>query len=302
VVIIDNCSNSSIDQLKGIKALAFAAVEFFSVDLTDSQTLESFFEEFHDGKRQITNVLHFAGLKSVSDSLSQPGLYFEHNVCATINLLNAIEQQRQIKALVFASSAAVYGAAESPISEDTGLVPTTPYGATKLKVEHILNQYLETHFLDIGMLRYFNPVGVHPSGLLGEQSKNLMPMVLKSLTANKPVKVYDGIRDYVSILDVAKACILVIDFLEQNHKSSNNIFEVWNLGSGKGLSVKQIIELFSQVNDIDVPFVECGKREGDVDVLVSDVSKAYEQLGWYPKITLEESFKDLWRWYLQSGN
>ncbi|ODV73987.1 bifunctional UDP-glucose 4-epimerase/aldose 1-epimerase [Cyberlindnera jadinii NRRL Y-1542] len=300
VVIVDNCSNSNIDTLKGINALVRdEPVDFYHVDLTDAEQLAKFFDEFHnDGhnKRQITRVLHFAGLKSVSDSLAEPELYYDHNVKATVNLLDQIRRFRQIETLVFASSAAVYGAAQSPISESIKCIPTTPYGATKLKVEAILREFANSYpTVNIGMLRYFNPVGVHPSGLLGEQSKNLMPMVLKSLKEGKEMTVYDGIRDYVSVLDVARACMLVIQYLEYHRQA--NVFESWNLGSGQGLSVKEILELFKASTGVHVPYREAGKREGDVDVLISDITKAKAQLDWQPCVSLDQSFKDLWRWY-----
>lgn len=276
-------------------------LEFHKVDLTQLEELSSFFQEFHDGNKVITKVIHLAGLKSVTDSLSNPGKYFEHNVTATLNLLNLIEQHPLIIAMVFASSAAVYGDARSPIKEDIELVPVTPYGATKLKVEHLLQEYQKTHRLDIGTIRYFNPLGVHPSGKLGEQSKNLMPMVLKSLTAKEPMKIFNGIRDYVSVMDVARGCVLVLDYLEANH-SNYNISEAWNLGNGVGLSVIELLDQFTAATGITVPVVNCGKRDGDVDVLVSDVSKAKEQLQWTPEIGLGESFKDLWRWYATTSN
>lgn len=273
----------------------------YRFDLTDKEQLHGFFKDFHNGTRQITTVLHFAGLKSVTDSLNEPGRYYDHNVKATMNILDEISQHPIIQTLIFASSAAVYGDAESPITEKTECIPTTPYGATKLKAEHLLMDYLKTHDLNVGVLRYFNPIGVHPSGHLGEQSKNLLPMVLKSLDDKKVMNVYDGIRDYVPVLDVSRACVLVIQYLQQNHKDGESIMEVWNLGSGTGMSVKDVLKEFTLATGVHVPIVECGKREGDVDVLISDVSKAREQLSWSPELSMQESLKHLWNRYTKHG-
>lgn len=300
VIIIDNVSNSSLSQLEGIKSLTSHPVVFEKLDLTDKSALNHFFSRFHDGKSQINQVLHFAGLKSVSDSLKTPDLYYNHNVVATQNLLDVIEQYPIIKTLIFASSAAVYGSAPPGVKEDIDCVPTTPYGVTKLKVEHILEQYSLSKGIDIAMLRYFNPIGVHPSGKLGEQSNNLMPIVLKSLREGKTMTVFDGVRDYIAVMDVARACILTMGYLKERREKdpdAQGICRAWNLGSGIGMTVKEIIKVFEQANGLKVDIVEGGKREGDVDTLICDPSRARNELGWTQKTTLDQAFKDLWNWY-----
>ena len=261
-------------------------------------------------KEKIEAVIHFAGFKAVGESVQKPLMYYRNNLDSTITLLEVMKEHN-CKRFVFSSSATVYGKPKKlPILEDFPLHTTNPYGTTKLMIEMILNDlYISDNEWSIALLRYFNPIGAHKSGLIGEDPNgipnNLMPYIVK--VANKELKElkvfgndYDtidgtGVRDYIHVVDLAKGHIKAIEKV-----SNSKGIDTYNLGTGKGYSVLQILNTFMKVNNVDVPYKIVERRPGDIDSCYASVEKAKKELGWVAKLSIEEMCKDSYNYVLQN--
>lgn len=305
VVIVDNLVNSKIDVLDKIEKITGKRPKFYEYDLCNYELLEKAFAE-----NQIDVVIHFAGLKAVGESVQKPVLYYQNNLISTLNLLE-IMNKYGCKKLVFSSSATVYGSPkELPIKEDFPLSTTNPYGSTKLFIEYMLKDlYKSDPTWSIAVLRYFNPIGAHSSYLLGENPNgipnNLMPYIVK--VANKELdhlnifgNDYDtkdgtGVRDYIHVVDLAKGHIKAVEKVLSTTK-----VDCYNLGTGTGYSVLEMVELFKKVNGVDVPYQIVERRSGDIDECYADPSYAKEELGFVTEKTLEDMVKDSYQYIVNS--
>ena len=307
IVILDNLYNSKREVVDKIEALTHKAFQFYEGDCRDSDILDRIFHE-----HTIDAVIHFAGYKAVGESVSKPIMYYENNIMSTL-VLCQVMQKYNCKKLVFSSSATVYGVPKSfPILEDFPLGPTTnPYGSTKLMIEQMLKDiYYSDHTWDIALLRYFNPIGAHKSGMIGEDPKdipnNLMPYICK--VANKEIEYlqvfgndYDtpdgtGVRDYIHVVDLAKGHVKAVSKMLNEHIGVS----AYNLGTGKGYSVLEVVQTFARVNHIEVPYQICGRRPGDIAQCFAGTQKAWSELGWKAEKNLEEMCMDSWN-YLKNG-
>lgn len=301
VVIVDNLVNSSIDVLDKIKEITGKEAKFYKVDVLDKENLNKVFEE-----NNITEVIHFAGLKAVGESVQKPLEYYHNNLTGTFILLETM-RKHGCKKIVFSSSATVYGERENPkLVEDMGRGETTnPYGTTKAMIERIFEDlYFSDNTWDIVILRYFNPIGAHASGLIGDNPNgipnNLMPYIQKVATGElKELSVYGndydtkdgtGIRDYIHVVDLAIGHIKAVEKLE---KESSGIF-VYNLGSGTGYSVLDLVTTFQKVNNVNIPYKIVERRAGDIAICFSDPTKAKQELNWCTEKTLEDMCRDSW--------
>ncbi|MCF9046696.1 UDP-glucose 4-epimerase GalE [Acinetobacter nectaris] len=306
VVVIDNLSNSSVESLKRVEKLARKSLEFVEADIRDESKLA---EVFHSHK--IDAVIHFAGLKAVGKSQKFPLSYFEHNIAGSISLLKAMEKANVFN-IVFSSSATVYGENNpSPYQETmpTGM-PNNNYGYTKLIVEQMLEKLaIADDRWSVALLRYFNPVGAHQSGQIGEDPQgtpnNLMPYVTQvAIGKREKLSIFgndyntpDGtcIRDYIHVVDLADAHLRALD-----NRLENTGCRAWNIGTGQGCSVLQIKETFEKVNGLKVPFEYAPRREGDLAAYFADNQRAVAELKWQPQFTLEDMLKDSWNWQRQN--
>ncbi|MBT3239680.1 MAG: UDP-glucose 4-epimerase GalE [Chloroflexi bacterium] len=305
VVVVDNLSNSSEKSLDRVREITGKELDFYQVDLLDKENLTEIFK-----KHEIESVIHFAGLKAVGESVEKPGLYYHNNVTGSIVLFEVMAEFG-VKNIVFSSSATVYGdPASLPITEEFPLSQTNPYGTAKYFIEIILKD-LQTadEDLNVAILRYFNPVGAHKSGKIGEDPigtpNNLMPFISQVAVKKRPEVMvfgddYDtpdgtGVRDYIHVVDLAKGHIKTLDHLE-----SNPGFVVYNLGKGKGYSVLELIKAFEKASGVEIPYKVVGRRDGDIASSWADPAKAESELGWTAEMGLEEMCEDTWRW--QSEN
>lgn len=306
VVVLDNLSNSSEESLNRVQALASKSLDFIQGDILDQNILNQIFNTY-----QIDAVIHFAGLKAVGESQQIPLTYFENNISGSISLVQAM-QRAGVFRLVFSSSATVYDEANiSPLNEDmpTGM-PSNNYGYTKLIVEQLLQKLSASDDRwSIALLRYFNPVGAHKSGQIGEDPQgipnNLMPYVTQvAVGRREKLSIfgddYDtvdgtGVRDYIHVVDLANAhlCALTNRLQAQGCRA-------WNIGTGQGCSVLQIKNTFEQVNEVQIPFEITPRREGDVATSFADNTRAIKELGWQPKYGLEDMLADSWNWQKQN--
>lgn len=298
VVAIDNFSNSSIQAIKNVETITGKKVNFYEGDVRDKDLLEKIFTE-----NSIDAVIHFAGLKAVGESCEKPVMYYQNNLVSTLNLLE-IMQKHNVKRLVFSSSATVYGTPERlPLDEQCALSTTNPYGSTKLMIEEILRYvYSSDNSWHILLLRYFNPVGAHKSGLIGEDPKdtpnNLMPYVAKVAFGELPfLKVYGndyntpdgtGVRDYIHVQDLAEGHIAALENIDKYG------VEAINLGTGVGYSVLDMIKAFEKASGQKVNYKIVGRRAGDIASCYASPDKAKKELKWVAKKGLEEMCKDLW--------
>lgn len=305
-VILDNLSNSTTDAVGRLQRIVGRAVSFYAGDVRDAALLDRIFSE-----HPISSVLHFAGLKSVADSVRQPLAYFDNNVVGSIRLLEAMERAGCMT-LVFSSSATVYGDASTmPVREDAICVTASPYGRTKLMVEEMLGDLQAAdEAWRIARLRYFNPVGAHESGLLGESPRgtpnNLMPYVAQVASGLRPhVTVFGndyptpdgtGVRDYVHVMDLAQGHVAALDYLT---KKAGDI--VLNLGTGKGTSVLEMLDAFGKASGSPIPYEIAPRRPGDVAICFADVSRAKDVLGWTAQRGIDQMCRDAWRWQLASA-
>ena len=303
IVIIDNFSNSDISVIDNIKKITNKDFNFYEIDYLNKANLEKVFKE-----NDIESVINFAGFKAVGESVEKPLEYYHNNIGGAIIILEVMKKFN-VKKFVFSSSATVYGDPEViPITEECKIGGTTnPYGTTKLYIEQILKDlYKSDNTWDICILRYFNPVGAHESGLIGEDPKgkpnNLMPYVTKVAAGILPelsvfgndydTKDGTGVRDYIHVVDLAKGHLLALNKL---NKEDNGIF-IYNLGTGNGYSVLEMIEAFKKVNNVEVPYKIVDRRPGDIATCYSDPSKAEKELGFKATKTLEDMCKDGWNY------
>lgn len=297
VIVVDNFVNSKPDALDKIKEISGKDILFYEIDVTEEELLEPLFKE-----HKIDGVIHFAGLKAVGESVAKPGMYYFNNLVSTI-ALSKLCVKYNVGKFVFSSSATVYGDNQSPFSEDMTLLPTTnPYGETKAMSERILTDVAKANDgFAVSLLRYFNPVGAHESGLIGEDPNgipnNLMPFVTKVAKGQlKQLSVfgndYDtvdgtGVRDYIHVLDLAEGHVKAIENLESG-------VHIYNLGTGNGTSVLELVHAFMEVNDIEVPYQIVDRRPGDIATCYADAKKAEAELGWVAKKGIKEMCKDAW--------
>jgi UDP-glucose 4-epimerase len=305
VVVVDNLVNSSAEALRRVQEISGKSLIFVQADLLDRGAVERLFDA-----HAIDAVMHFAGLKAVGESTQKPLLYYHNNLTGTLHLLESM-QRRGIKRFVFSSSATVYGDPERiPIPEDAALRPTNPYGRTKLFIEEFLRDLAAADpDWRIAALRYFNPVGAHPSGRIGEDPvgipNNLMPFLMQVAVGKRDsLRVYGsdyptpdgtGVRDYIHVIDLVRGHIAAIDQLD-HLKGFNPI----NLGTGRGYSVLVMIKAVEKASGRKVPYQIVDRRPGDVATSYADASRAKRDLGWSATMTLEQMCADSWRW--QSGN
>jgi len=304
-VVLDNLSNSKPEAVRRIAELAGKDFTFIKGDISDSSLLDEIFE-----KHEIDSVIHFAGLKAVGESVSVPLRYYQNNVSGSIVLFEAM-QRHNVKNIVFSSSATVYGMTDKmPISEDAPLGCVNPYGRTKLMIEEILRDvYVSDNSWNIILLRYFNPAGAHPSGRIGEDPNgipnNLMPYISQVAVGKlKELSVFgndyptpDGtcIRDYIHVMDLADGHIRALEKLKENPG-----VVAYNLGTGKGSSVMEMITAFGEATGVKIPYRITDRRPGDAPVSYADPSKAARELNWTAKRNILDMCRDLWNW--QSKN
>ncbi len=306
VTVIDNLSNSSKEALRRVRELTGRPLEFFKADLLDIKAVDRVFDRCGDARA----VIHFAGLKAVGESVDQPLLYYRNNLGGTMNLCRVM-QDRGVKNIVFSSSATVYGnPASVPIKEDFPLSCTNPYGRTKLMIEDILRDLnVADRDWNVALLRYFNPVGAHESGRIGEDPNdipnNLMPYIsqvavgkLRELSVfgnDYPTPDGTGVRDYIHVVDLALGHLGALEKL-----NTNPGVVTYNLGTGRGYSVLDMVRAFARASGREVKYKITGRRPGDIAMCYADPSLAEAELGWQARRGIDEMCIDTWRW--QSRN
>ena len=308
-VVYDNLSNSSPASLARVQQIVGQSIEFIEGDILDTQLLAKTFAA-HD----FTAVIHFAGLKAVGESVAKPLWYYQNNVAGTLNLLDAMTSA-QVKNLIFSSSATVYGDPEAlPIVESSPRSATNPYGQSKLMIEHMLEDLAkaDNHWQLIS-LRYFNPIGAHHTGTIGENPNgipnNLMPYVSQVAVGKLPQlsvfgNDYDtvdgtGVRDYIHVVDLAKGHVAALQYLEHQTQLG---FEPINLGTGKGTSVLELVNAFIKTTGQPVPYSIAPRRPGDIASCYASSDKAKHLLGWQAEFDIERMCTDTWRWQSQNPN
>jgi len=301
VIIVDNLSNSKPEVINRIKELTGKDFKFYKADILNKKEIDKIFKE-----NNIEAVIHFAGLKAVGESVELPLKYYYNNVTGTL-VLCEVMQKHNVKKMVFSSSATVYGKPKTvPIIEDFPLSATNPYGRTKLMIEQILRDvYVSDNDWSIALLRYFNPIGAHESGRIGEDPNgipnNLMPYITQVAIGKKErLNVfgddYDthdgtGVRDYIHVVDLAKGHLKALEKV-----MSTKGVEAYNLGTGVGYSVLDVVRNFEKVTGKKIPYVITSRRPGDIDKCYADPTKACKELGWKAEKTLEDMCKDAWNW------
>lgn len=305
VVIVDDLSNSSIEVLNGIEAITGKNPEFEQLDLRDKNAVQDFFTRHND----VTGVIHFAASKAVGESVENPLLYYENNINALVYLLQQLQQKPEAH-FIFSSSCTVYGQAEKmPITENAPIqVAMSPYGNTKQIGEEIVQDVAKVSNINAILLRYFNPVGAHESANIGELPigvpQNLIPFITQTaIGLREKLSVFgndyptpDGtcIRDYIHVVDLAKAHVTALKRLIA--KKNTDKVEVFNLGTGKGNSVLEVIQVFEKVSGEKLNYEIVGRREGDITQAYADTTKANTVLGWKAGLTLEDALASAWKW------
>jgi len=305
VVVMDNLINSSSESLKRVENITGKSVDFYQLDLLDKEGLNNLF-----GKYEFDAVIHFAGLKAVGESVEKPLFYYQNNVTGTLNLCE-IMQKHEVYNMVFSSSCTVYGEPDVvPITEDESLSAVNPYGQTKLTIEYILKDlYRSDNRFNISLLRYFNPVGAHKSGEIGEDPNgipnNLMPYVTQvAIGKLKKLRVFgddypthdgSGVRDYIHVVDLAHGHLKALEKLKENPG-----IDVYNLGTGTGYSVLDVIKAFEDATGENVPYEIVDRRPGDAAAVYADPSKAKNELNWEAQKDLVEMCRDAWNWQLKN--
>ncbi|HET8864949.1 MAG TPA: UDP-glucose 4-epimerase GalE [Gracilimonas sp.] len=305
VIVIDNLSNSSKESLRRVKDITGKDLTLFKEDLLNKEQVNKIFSD-HD----IDSVIHFAGFKAVGESVAKPLMYYDNNITGTINLCEVMKKHG-VKNIVFSSSATVYGDPQKvPITEDSPLSATNPYGRTKLFIENILKDlHIADDSWNIALLRYFNPIGAHKSGLIGEDPNdipnNLMPYIsqvavgkLNELAVfgdDYPTHDGTGVRDYIHVVDLAIGHLKALDKL-----NSDPGLLVYNLGTGKGSSVLDMVKAFEEASGKKIPYKVTPRRPGDIAECYADPTKAEHELGWKATRGIKEMCEDTWRW--QSKN
>ena len=312
VVVVDNLCNSSKASLERVAVITGKATKFYQADMRDKSALERVFSG-----HTIDSVMHFAGLKAVGESVSMPLRYYDNNISGTLTLLEVMSSAG-VKSMIFSSSATVYGdPARVPILEDFPLGPTNPYGRTKLMIEEILRDLWKADASwNIVLLRYFNPVGAHRSGLIGEDPQglpnNLMPYITRVAAGrldellvfgdDYPTKDGTGVRDFIHVVDLAKGHIAALRLQgsrQQENKGYPGVL-TYNLGTGRGFSVLEMGRAFEKASGRKIPYRIAGRRPGDIAICYADPHLANEELGWRAERGIEEMCADAWRW--QSTN
>ena len=310
LVVYDNFSNASKESLVRVEELTGKKIPIEEGDIRDKERLLEVFDKY-----DVTSVIHFAGLKAVGESVEKPLEYYDNNVCGTLRLLEVM-RTHNCKQLVFSSSATVYGDPErTPIKEDFPTSATNPYGRTKLFIEEILQ---DLHRSDpefkIAILRYFNPVGAHKSGRIGEDPNgipnNLMPFIsqvavgkrdhLNVFGGDYDTKDGTGVRDYIHVVDLALAHLKALEYLQKQEKMEAPL--VVNIGTGRGYSVLEMVHAFEKASKKEVPYEIVDRRPGDIATCYADPSYAKEVLGWEAKRGIDEMCEDAWRWQSQNPN
>ena len=307
VVVVDNLVNSSRESLRRVEQITGHEIPFIEADVRDQSALDDIFTTY-----DIDSVIHFAGLKAVGESVAKPLEYYDNNLVSTMALLEAM-REHNVKQLVFSSSATVYGSpSELPLRETStvGVGLTNPYGKTKYMIEQIIQDYCAADpAFEATILRYFNPIGAHQSGQIGEDPNgipnNLLPYVAQVAVGKlQSVGVfgddYDtpdgtGIRDYIHVVDLARGHVAAL----QHMKAGANVY---NLGTGSGTSVLEIIKAFSKACERDLPYEIKPRRAGDIAACYADCSKAERELGWRAELSIEQACADSWRWQSQNPN
>jgi len=309
VVIIDNLSNSSISVLEGITSITQKSPQFYKLDLKDKLELSEFFEEHQD----LDGIIHFAASKAVGESVEKPLMYYENNINTLVLVLQEM-RRKELSNFIFSSSCTVYGQAdELPITEEAPVKRAeSPYGNTKQIGEEIIQEYarVNSEFRGIS-LRYFNPIGAHESTQIGELPigipQNLIPFITQTAAGKRkelsvfgddyPTQDGTAIRDYIHVVDLAKAHIVALERLIQKKNKKN--YEVFNLGTGKGNSVLGLINAFEKVTQQKLPYKIVDRREGDIIAAYADTTKANKDLGWKAELGIEEALKSAWEWQLK---
>ena len=310
VVIIDDLSNSEKFILKNIEEVSGKKPVFYPFDLKRKELLKQVFEA-----HKIDGCIHFAAYKAVGESQEKPIDYYENNLFSLINLLQEFKE-RNISNFIFSSSCTVYGQADKmPIDEETVLkLPESSYGKTKQMGEEILKDFATAHQKKITLLRYFNPIGAHPTAKLGELPigipTNLVPYVMQTAAGIReklsvwgddyPTEDGTAVRDYIYVVDLAKAHVKALQKLINS--TQNTQIDIYNLGTGKGSSVLEVVHAFEKANDVNVPYQICERRAGDITIAYANADKAEKELGWKADTTLEEALRTTWQWqkYLES--
>lgn len=304
VVVIDDLSNSDKKALERVKTITGKALKFYKGDVGDYSLLKQIF-----GENKIDAVIHFAGFKAVGESVSKPLEYYQNNIGGTLTLCRAM-REANVKNIIFSSSATVYGSPKTvPVKEDFPLSATNPYGRTKLFIEQIL---MDLNVADsnwnVTLLRYFNPIGAHKSGLIGEMPRgipnNLMPYITQVATGkleklrifgnDYPTPDGTGVRDYIHVVDLAKGHVAALK------NACSGGLHIYNLGTGVGYSVLDVVNAFIKASGVNIPYEIVERRPGDVAEVYADPSKAFKELGWKAELDLEDMCADSWRW--QSNN
>jgi UDP-glucose 4-epimerase len=306
VIVVDNLINSNQKSIGRVEEITGKKIKFYNIDLCDSTTLEGVFRD-----NQIDAIIHFAGLKAVGESTKKPLLYYRNNLTAAISVLEFVEKYN-VNKLVFSSSATVYGSSPIPYVETNiaGQAITSPYGRTKYMIEQIIHDFSICHpEKTCAILRYFNPIGAHESGLIGEDPQgipnNLMPFITK-VASRKLDKLsifgndYDTpdgtcIRDYIHVVDLAKGHLCAMEKCKPG-------FNIFNLGSGIGISVLNLVNTFIRTTGQEVPYEIVARRPGDLPAFYANPSKANKELGWRTQKTIEEACIDAWRWQSKNPN
>jgi UDP-glucose 4-epimerase len=314
VIVIDNLDNSSEESLKRVATITGKSVTFIKGDVRDRNVMARIFSE-----NTIDATIHFAGLKAVGESCAMPLEYYDNNINSTLVLCQAMEKANS-KNLVFSSSATVYGDPETlPLTENMPLSATNPYGRSKLIIEEMLRDLPESDKLkksdnpwSVALLRYFNPVGAHESGSIGEDPSdipnNLMPFITQTAVGRRAElsifgSDYDtvdgtGVRDYIHVVDLARGHLKAVQKLLS--KESIDGVQAYNLGTGNGISVLEMVQAFAKVNDVKVPYKLVERRPGDVAACYADATRARVELDWEAKMSLEDMVKDSWNWQSQN--
>ena len=321
LTIVDSLINSSLGAIKKIEKLSLEndinslkQIKFVQADLRNYKSISHIFKEAELNNCPFEGVIHLAGLKSASESVDHPLSYWDSNLLGSINLFK-IMNDYNCKTIIFSSSASIYGLSDiTPFNEESLINPISPYGNTKYVIEKLLRDlYISSpNSWKIACLRYFNPIGAHPSGEIGEdpndKPNNIFPLLIKVAQQKiKHFEIYgndwpteDGtpIRDYIHIMDLAKAHLLAFEFLEKNE----NQYIAMNIGTGKGTSVLELINIFQKENQVKIPYIFSDRRKGDSAIVYADNTLATKVLGWKPEKSLEEMCKDGWNWQLKNPN
>lgn len=308
VIVMDNLCNSSRESIARVEQITGKSIKFYETDMRDAAGLETIFQE-----NQIDVLIHFAGLKAVGESCEKPYEYYDNNITGTLNIIRMMKKYG-VKKIVFSSSATVYGEPETvPITEESKVGGVTnPYGRTKLMLEEILTDiYKADNTFDVALLRYFNPIGAHESGMIGEAPNgipnNLLPYVAKVAAGvlervnvfgdDYPTPDGTGVRDYIHVVDLARGHVCAVKKLMEHPG-----LVIYNLGTGVGYSVLEIIKNFEKACGKEIPYTIAPRRPGDIPTCYSDPGKAERELGWRAEFGIEKMCEDTWRWQSKNPN